>query len=401
MQLEVIGIGGAGCRIADAIRAAESADRSFVADVFAFDTDGEALPECTDVPESHRYQYGQDVGLDAGLDGELQRGLEVGEEHVDELERVLDRGTPAAADGFLVAVGLGGATGGGTVPALVATLQRRYDEPVYVLATLPADREFEPAVDGAPEAGRADTPPENGGGSSEPASGIASEPADGPSRPNAAANAIETLERLDGLASAIVPFDNERWLRTGEGLVDGRDRCNRELARRVTAVFAASAASGDSVAETVIDASDIGRVMGNETAVVSLGYGEQPVETGGSRFGLGLFATEPDVETSSAVSAVETVVRKGIHDTLTLECERDAAERALLIVGGPPAWLNRRAIAEGRGTLESTIGGRGILGGDAPRPDGEAVFAAVVFADVEPVDRLEALRAATQERRRV
>ncbi|MXV62580.1 cell division protein FtsZ [Natronorubrum sp. JWXQ-INN-674] len=387
MQLEVIGIGGAGCRIAGAIRAAEPSGHSFIEDVFAFDTTDELLTQTADtaVPESHRYRYGD--GIDGGLGGDLQRGFEVGEEHVEELDRALDEGTPTAADAFLVAVGLGGATGGGTAPALVATLHRQYDKPVYVLATLPADREFERGGDGAAES-------DSHSSESAPAAGAAE-----PSRPNAAANAVHTLERLDGLASAVICFDNDRWLRTGESLVEGRERCNRELATRVSAFFAAGAGgagSGETIAETVIDASDVGRVMGSQTAIVTLGYGEQDVDTGGSRFGLGLFSAKPDVETSSAVSAIETVIRKGIHGKLTLECDPESAQRALLIVGGPPAWLNRQAIAEGRRALESTIGGRVVLGGDAPRPDGEAVFAAVVLADVGPVERLEELRAAAE-----
>ncbi|WP_436346141.1 cell division protein FtsZ [Natronorubrum sp. FCH18a] len=377
MQLEVIGVGGAGCRIADAIRAAEPAGHSFLTDVFAFDTDDAALNR-TVLPESHRYRYGAGSAFDSGLEA----AIETGQEHAEELLEVLERGSPAEADAFLVAVGLGGTTGGGTVPALVAALQRLYDESVYVLATLPADREFDA------DAGE----PSGLGGGSRTASATSEE--NTPPRPNAATNAIETLERLEGLASAIVPFDNEAWLRPGEELADARDRSNRELATRVAAVFADSGSESDGpVAQTVIDASDVERIVGNESAIVTLGYAEQTVETKRSKFGLGLLPTEREVETREAVSAVETVVRKGIRGKLTLECEPETAERGLLIVGGPTAWLNRQAIAEGRRTLESAIGGSGILGGDAPRPDGETVFAGVVLAGVVSA-RLEELRAA-------
>ncbi|WP_226483104.1 tubulin/FtsZ family protein [Natrinema amylolyticum] len=375
MQLEVIGVGGAGCRIADAIRAAEPTDRSFLTDVFAFDTDGNDLNR-TVIPESNRVRYGPD-DIEGGLEGDLERGRSVGRDYADDLLESADRSTPGAADGILVAVGLGGATGSGAVPALVSALQRRSDAPVYVLATLPADREFDAAADASGSGPRA----------SEPST------ADAPPRPNAAVNAVATLERLDGVASAIITFDNEDWLRPGETLADGRDRCNRELATRVAAVFADGGGSAESVAQTVIDASDIRRIVGDQSAIVALGYGDQAVETSGSRFGLGLLSAEPDVDTSEAVSAVETVVRKGIRGKLTLDCDPETAERGLLIVGGPPAWLNRRAIAEGRRTLESAVGGSGILGGDSPRPDGDRVFAAVVLAGVES-DRLAALRTA-------
>lgn len=393
MQLEVIGVGGAGCRIADAIRAAEPTGQTFCTDVFAFDSDESDLQRVV-VPESHRYQYGQGADLEgadasettADLEGagDIERGFEAGPERADEFLEVLERGTPAAADAFLVAVGLGGVTGSGTVPALVAALQRTYDVPVYALATLPADREFDPtAADGSGSGPHSTTP------------AASSADADGPPRPNAATNAIAALERLDGLASAIVVFDNEAWLRPGETVADARDRCNRELARRVAAVFASGADSDGPVAQNVVDASDVNRIVGNESAIVTLGYGDQDVETSGSRFGLGLLPTDRDVETSEAVSAVETVVRKGVHGKLTLECEPETAERGLLIVGGPPAWLNRRAIAEGRQTLESAVGDSSVLGGDAPRPDGDRVFAAVVLAGVES-DRLEELRAAAE-----
>ncbi|QCS41015.1 tubulin/FtsZ family protein [Natrinema versiforme] len=383
MQLEVIGVGGAGCRIADAIRAAEPTDRSFLTDVFAFDTDESDLNR-TVIPESHRFRYGPGES-DGGLEGDLERGRTLGRDHVDDLLESADRATPGAADGVLVAVGLGGATGGGAVPALVSALQQRSDAPVYVLATLPAAREFDAAAE-----------PSGTG----PHAGEPNATADTPPRPTAAANAVATLERLDGVASAIITFDNEDWLRPGETLADGRDRCNRELATRVAAVFAGGSDSGESVAQTVIDASDIRRIVGDQSAVVALGYGDQTVETSGSRFGLGLLSAEPDVETSEAVSAVETVVRKGIRGKLTLECDPETADRGLLIVGGPPAWLNRRAIAEGRRTLESAIGGSGILGGDAPRADGDRVFAAVVLAGVES-DRLAELRSAADRAGRV
>lgn len=391
MQLEVIGIGGAGCRIADAIRAAEPQEHSVLADVFAFDTDEAALRTDTVVPESHRHHYGRggepEPGEESNGDestaadgpaGDLDRGFELGQSAADELLEVLDRGTPGAADAILVTVGLGGATGGGTAPALVGALQRKYDAPVYVLGTLPADREFDPDADESGSDGTVGTKTN-------------SRPRDssGLPRPNAAANAIRTLERLDGLASAIVCFDNERWLRTGESLADGRTRCNRELATRIVTLFAADS---DPTVENVFDATDLQRVMGNESAVVSLGYGEQAVETGGSRFGLGLFSSETDVETGEAVSAVETVVGKGIRGKLTLECEPESAERALLVVGGPPPWLNRRAITEGRRRLESAVGGSGVIGAKAPRSDAERVFAVVVLADVE-AGRLEELRA--------
>lgn len=381
MQLEVIGVGGAGCRIADAIRATESAQRSFLADVFAFDTDERDL-QGTVVPESHRHRFGgvTDADPEGGLEGDLDRGFELGQTVTNDLLAVLEEERTGEPDATLVVVGLGGATGGGGAPALVTALQREHDRPVYVLATLPADREFDTGTDA------------DGSG---PHAGTAARVDPGePPRPTAATNAIRTLERLDGLANAIVCFDNESWLRSGETVADGRDRCNRELATRIEAVFAGGEAESDeTIAQNVVDADDVSRIVGDESAIVALGYGDQEVDTDGSRFGLGLLSAEPDVDRTESVSAIETVTRKGSRGKLTLECGPDAAERALVIVGGPTAWLDRQAIADARRDLQSAVGGTGVLGAVAPRPDGDRVFAAVVYAGVE-AERLAALRAA-------
>ncbi|RQG93143.1 cell division protein FtsZ [Natrarchaeobius halalkaliphilus] len=376
MQLEVIGVGGAGCRIAAAILEVDPADHSFVADVFAFDTDSACLDEVTSIPDPYRHRYGETI--ESGLNGNLQRGRSVGNEYVEELSRRLDRGRPAVADAFLVAVGLGGATGGGTIPQLVENLQTLYDAPVYVLATLPAERELAPPSDGGSDAGNEPT-----------------------ARPMAEENATRTLEELDGTADAVLCFDNERWLKTAETMADARDRLNRELATRVATFFSATADATEegevTAAETIIDANDVGRIFGNETGIATIGYGKQRIETdsGGSRFGLGLFSAEPSVETSEAVSAIETTIGKALRDRLTLECEPENAARAMLVVGGPPAWLNRRAIADGRRTIEEATGSVEILGGDAPRPESDVVFAVVVLAGVDPVERLEAIRSRT------
>ncbi|NGM68932.1 cell division protein FtsZ [Natronolimnobius sp. AArcel1] len=438
MQLEVIGVGGGGCRLAAAIRAWEAdTPQSFVLDTFAFDTDTDTLASLPEtVPEDNRYRYGD--GVNHGLNGNLQRGLELGTEHVDELERQLDAGNPSIADGFLVAIGLGGATGGGTAPALVSSLKRLYDAPVYVLATLPAACELEerddslvvedvvadaadtsdsPATAAADQRGAASesaaeaSDTKDTAGSAVAASNDGDTATDGitiaETRPLADENATQTLAQLEGLADAIICFDNEAWLKTGESLADGRVRLNEAFATRVGKFFAATGDAGEGraqpattpEAETIIDANDVARILGSRSSIVSIGYGTQQVDApgGGSLLGLGfgpdigpqLFAEDEAVETAAAYSAVETVIQKALYGKHTLECEAADADRALVIVGGPPAWLNRQAITDGRRTVESATETDELLGGDAPRPDGDSVFALVAFAGDTLRERLE------------
>ncbi len=375
----MIGLGGAGVRIASALREADAAAGGIVGGAHAFDTDDAALATGSAIPESNRHRIGE---TDGGLDGDLQRGFETGKDRAGDLTGQLLEEHGSDADAMFVAIGLGGATGGGVAPAFVATLQRAFDGPVYVLATLPADDEFAPGGDAAGADRR-----RSAGGTR-------------PARPRVAANAVRTLERLDGLASAVVCFDNEEWLRRDESVAEARERLNGTFAERVAALLAAGSEATADVAESAIDEDDVERVLGNRTELATIGHGAQKVDAGGSRFGLGLFSSTPDVETAEAVSAVETAVGKAVRGRLTFECERESAERAMLIVGGPPAWLERRAVADAQRDLESTIDTRSIVGGDAPRPDGDAVFSVVVFAGVDPGPRLDRLREAAGEQAR-
>lgn len=361
MRLAVLGLGGAGCRLADRLRRHPAADRA-VDIAFAFDTDPDALEALSVVPEDHRHRFGTAPG---GLDGDLQAGFDMGTHHVEELRRVVDGADLTGVEALLVTVGFGGATGGGTAPALVAALAELTDRPTYVAGTLPTRGETE-APDGVP-----------------------------PDRPLAERNAARTLDRLDGSADAVLPFDNEAWLRSGETLADARSRLNDAFATRLARLFAAGAPDGRGHVDRPVDATDFAGALGDGTTFAALGYAELEVETDDSAGLLGKLGfgdDEPDVDTSEAVSAIETVIHKSVRGKLTLDCDRDAVERALLAVGGPPAWLNRRAIADGHSWLQSEIGSGSVWGGAAPAADGDVVYAVALLADVRGASRLAELR---------
>jgi len=375
MELRVIGIGGAGCRIADALHTAAFSGKPFIETTFAFDTDSEDLMALRDLPETRRIRYAPAV--ENGLNRDLERGVSIGEQAVGELSRKLDDGQPSTVDAFLIVIGFGGATGGGTAPALIANLQTLYDKPVYVLGTLPAPRD------------------ENSELIQPDAMGDRSPPTTSEDQQLAETNTLQTLESLEGVADAIICVDNESWLGHAETLTAGRDRINQAVATRIAALFSATGAGthNQTDAETVIDANDVSRILGTETGIATLGYGTEQIETDDdSRFGLGLFSTTAAVDASRAISAVETAIGKALRGKLTLECERSDADRGLLIVGGPPEWLNRTAVADGRAVVESAVGSPTVLSGDAPQPDSDCIFAVVLLAGIEPVNRLDEIR---------
>ncbi|MWV65607.1 cell division protein FtsZ [Halorubrum sp. JWXQ-INN 858] len=376
MRVHVIGLGGAGGRIVDRL-VADHGDEPFLQGVHAFDTDADALAALDDLDDERRYRFGDAAGGD-GLDGDLHAGRRLGKAHAGELSRAMDDQRPSMAEAFLLVVGLGGAVGSGVAPALADELARLYDAPTYVLGVCPAREEVEPRVDGnGPRA------------------------APTPRRPLAERNAARTLDALAERVDAVFPFDNGLWLRRDETVPGAARRLNATIASRVAALFGAGErVDGASTPQQVLDASDVARVVGADGELAAIGYGTQAVDPPepASRFGLGLFgSSEPaPVDTSAAVSAIETAIRKAARGKGTVEVLEGRADRTLLVVGGPPEWLNREAIAEGRRWIAEETGSDAILSGDAPVPGGDEVFAVVVRSGIDEPDRIAAIRSSIE-----
>jgi cell division GTPase FtsZ len=384
MRVHVIGLGGAGGRIADRIAAEGDGDR-FLQGVNAFDTDAAALDGLRSIGESRRYRFG-DAAAGGGLDGDLHAARRLGDAHASELGRAMDDQRPSLAEAFVLVVGLGGGAGAGVAPALAEELTRLYDVPVYAVGLLPTPAESEP-----PESDESARSASGGG-----ASGGGSE-GEAPERPLAEKNAARTLDALSDRCAAVFPFDNAEWLRPGETVADARDRLNAVVAERLAALFGAGESDdAESTPQQVLDASDVARAVGDEGEIAAVGHATQAVEPpeSGSRFGLGLFgSSEPaEVDTSAAVSAIETTIRKAARGKNTVEVPEGRADRTLLVVGGPPAWLNREAIADGRRWLADETGSGAILSGDAPVPGGDEVFALVVRSGIDEPARIREIR---------
>ncbi len=391
MRVHVIGLGGAGGRIVDRL-AADHGRARFAQGLTALDTDAAALDALRSLDDDRRYRFGDVAGGD-GLDGDLHAGRELGGSHASELGRALDDANPSIAEAFVLVVGVGGAAGGGAAPALADELDRLYGVPTYAVAVLPTPADSDPNGTAGRSGHRADV---ESGSEAGPGSGSGAGPTTA-GRPLAEKNAARTLAALSERVAAVFPFDNGLWLRSDETIADAHDRVNGVVSDRMAALFGAGEGDADDVTpQQVLDASDVARAVGNDGEIAALGYATQTVEPPEteSRFGLGLFdSSEPaTVDTSTAVSAMETVIRKATRGKGTVDVPDGRADRALLVVGGPPAWLNREAIAEGRRWLADETGSGAILSGDAPDPDGDTVFAIVVRSGIDEPDRIREIR---------
>jgi len=357
MKLALVGVGQAGGKVMEAIMAYD--DRStvgFVADALAVNTARADLVGLERTPLDRRILIGgaRLKGHGTGADNEL--GSEVASEDLDEVMGAVDDVPVHDIDAFLIVAGLGGGTGSGAAPVIARELRRRYTEPVYGLGVLPSRTE------GSIYA------------------------------LNAARSFVTFVEQVDNL----LLFDNDAWRESGESLRTGYDRLNDELARRLGVLFSAGEVrEGQAVGESVVDGSEIINTLGSG-GVSTIGYAATAVDRPKAR----LFARRtPAPDVGDATNRVLSTVRRAALGRLTLPCELAGTERALLVVAGPPEYLDRRGIERARRWIEETTGSMEVRGGDYPL-DSDYIAAVVLFSGISDVPRLEELKGVAVETQR-
>jgi cell division protein FtsZ len=157
IPIKVVGVGGAGCNALDRI-VLDGMDKS---DLIAINTDVQSL---TSSVAAHKVQLGRSVTRGLGTGGDPEMGYEAAVDSADEIRQCL-----TDARMIFVCLGLGGGTGSGAGP-FVAELARESGALVIVFATLPFGFE-----------GKRRTQ-----------------------------QAQESLARLNGIANAVICFENDR-----------------------------------------------------------------------------------------------------------------------------------------------------------------------------------------------
>jgi cell division GTPase FtsZ len=357
MKVALVGVGQAGGKVVDAMLSyADRTDSRFVAGTLAVNSAEADLLGLRNVPVDRRLLIGQSrvKGHGCGADNEL--GVAVVEEDVEEVLSAVSDVPAHEIDAFLVVAGLGGGTGSGGAPVVARELKRMYTEPVYGLGVLPGSDE----------------------------GGIYTL--------NAARSFRTFVREVDNL----LVYDNDA-ARSGDGsLRGGYAAINDDLARRLGVLFSAGETDGSSVPESVVDSSEIINTLAGG-GVSTVGYAATPLE----RAPRGLFGRrEEPPDSTTAVTRVTSTVRKAVLGGLTLPVDAAAAERALVVVSGPPAHLNRRGIEEARRWLEEQTGSMEVRGGDYPVPDSDYLASVVVLSGVSDVPRIEELRALAVEAKR-
>jgi cell division GTPase FtsZ len=357
MKLAMIGFGQAGGKIVDKFLEYDKETGSgIVRSAVAVNTAKADLLGLEHIPEENRVLIGQArvKGHGVGADNEL--GAEIAEEDIDEVQGAIDNIPVHEVDAFLIVAGLGGGTGSGGSPVVAKHLKRIYTEPVYGLGVLPGSDE----------------------------GGIYT------------LNAARSFQTFVREVDNLMVFDNDAWRQTGESVEGGYDHINEEIVRRFGVLFGAGEIeAGDNVAESVVDSSEIINTL-DGGGVSTVGYASEDVEVSSGGGGLlsrfkGDDSTDDGMDTANTTNRITSLVRKAALGRLTLPCEIEGAERALLVMAGPPKHLNRKGIERGRKWLEEQTGSMEVRGGDYPT-NTPKVAASILLAGVHNVPRIKELQ---------
>jgi len=357
MKLALVGVGGAGGRIVDRLRAREQAIGRQVSlgNALVFDTAAPAgefgaltVDQHVRVGDAHPA-----VGPD-GVDGSLDLAISVTEEELPEIRRSLDVLDLHELEAILLIAGFGGATGAGMGSLLLDELQALFDLPVYAVGVLPS------ADDG-----------------------------DG-----AAVNASRALRTFVPTADNVILLDNEAWRRPDEGEPVPYERVNDELATRIVSLFGTGERPNAKIPENAIDSSDIRRTF-ESGGISSIGYATLEIDhpTGRlQRWLRSLFGNGADGAPVDP-TRIKHLVRDAVESNLTLPCNIQSAERSLVVLSGPSSRLSRRGFELARHWLEQETDTVELLAGDEPHERISELTVSVLLSNVSDVQSIDELHA--------
>jgi cell division GTPase FtsZ len=374
MRVLLVGIGGAGCRIADALSLQDIRSRSLrCTDAVAVDSNADELNALQTIPPGNRIFY---QSLDPFHTMNTPDLLPL-----DEIIARLHSIDPGDIDALVIVSGLGGEMAS-LIPDLVLHIRDRMTEPVFGLLTLPCTREGETVL----------------------------------ARAAAAVDAL--IPMLDG----IFLYDNELWYeraRADQENEEGQGRdleirlpwqkqappeqkipagyagINSMIARQISLLLRAGEVSdrpGTEAAEVALDAGEVLNTI-RGMGCIAIGYDREHIP-----------AVNPDLitrlrpaghaiqESHQRASRIVTMARKALGEGISVSCEIEGAKKALVLVAGPPHELSMRGYMTVRHWIDRSISGQEVRSGDYPLSGTRFIAILIVLSGLDRIPRVDSLR---------
>uniref|UniRef100_A0A7C3UHF9 Tubulin-like protein CetZ n=1 Tax=Geoglobus ahangari TaxID=113653 RepID=A0A7C3UHF9_9EURY len=353
MRFFAIGFGQAGGKILDLFVENEKLRGTETLKALAVNTARTDLMGLKHIPMKNRILIGQTIVKGHGVGTDNKLGAKIAQEEIETVLQAIDELGTHEIDAFLIITGLGGGTGSGGSPVLAKYLSEMYSEPVYAVGILPA-----------PEEGKLYSL-------------------------NAARSMITLLKYVDNL----ILVDNGAWKFEGASLKESYTKINEEIVRRLAVLARAGEPIEEGlVGEMVVDSSEVINTL-RGGGISSIGYATMPIQQK-KRSLFGFFKKKEDdmiIEDDKA-TRIATLVRKATLGRLTVPCNVKSAERALVLIAGPPEYLDRKGLEKAKLWLEEQIAGVEVRAGDYPTRKTKHIAALVVLANVTDIPRVKQLQ---------
>jgi cell division GTPase FtsZ len=357
MRVFLIGFGQAGGKVVDMFI---EQDKTHLFRAVVANTARTDLLGLKHIPLKDRVLIGQTVVKGHGVGTDNALGAKITRDEIDSIVAAIEGIGTHDIDAFVIVAGLGGGTGSGGTPVLAQHLKTLYQEPVYTIGILPS-----------PEEGRLYS-----------------------------YNAARSLTTLVDVADNTFIFDNAAWRKEGESIKTAYDRINDEIVRRFGVLFRAGEVGQAGIGEMVVDSSEIiNTLRGGGLTTVGFAKTEAVSNRVKQRQGplsglLGGFKKKEGAAQQllgdDRSAKILSLVRSAVLGRLTLPCNFHSANRALILLVGPPEEMDRKGVEKARSWIEEQIEGEEIRSGDYPIRS-NYVAAVVVLASVGDAPRIRDL----------
>ncbi|MDI9646259.1 MAG: tubulin/FtsZ family protein [Archaeoglobales archaeon] len=355
LRFFIIGFGQAGGKVLDMFLESEKRRGSNIRlRHLAINTARTDLLGLKYVPIEDRILIGQTIVKGHGVGTDNKLGAKIAEEEIETILNAIDERGTHDMDAFLIIAGLGGGTGSGGAPVIAKYLSEMYSEPVYAVGILPA-----------PEEGKLYSL-------------------------NAARSMVSLLKYVDNL----ILVDNGAWKFEGLSLKESFAKINEEIVRRLGVLArAGEPIEEDIVGEMVVDSSEVINTL-RGGGISSIGYATTLAESAPKRKLLPIGKKKEEIEAleNDKPMKIATLVKRAALGRLTIPCDIRSAERALILIAGPPEQLDRKGLEKAKLWIEEQISGVEVRAGDYPTRRTKYVAALVVLANVTEIPRVKELQ---------
>ncbi len=357
MRVFFIGFGQAGGKVVDMFM---EQDKTNLFRAVAVNTARTDLLGLKQIPMKDRVLIGQTVVKGHGVGTENALGAKITRDEIDPIVTAIESIGTHDIDAFVIVAGLGGGTGSGGTPVLAQALKNLYREPVYTIGIIPR-----------------------------------------PTR----AGSTRTTRRGRSRRSSTSPTT-----RSSSTTQPGARRASRSRPRTTGSTTRSSAGSGSSSEPARSDRAASVRWSSTRprSSTPSAAAGSRPSGLPRPRRSApGSSRSRARSAASSAASArrslpgssclgddrsakILSLVRSAVLGRLTLPCNYHSANRALILLVGPPEEMDRKGVEKARAWIEEQLDAEEIRSGDYPIKS-NYVAAVVVLASIGDAPRIRDL----------